>query len=367
MDGLFGDIMRMIGQQGPDAWFQNATQLALNVARGEDGDPNPEPRERQRLEQFAPLVQRRIDSLFSVVTSPAVTAVTRSTLTMAALTQWRPLLEPLTSQPPALDLSEAEGGEMLAQIAGSFGPLFLGFQMGSVAGHFSERAWSLSALALPRDDASRLIVANNLARFAKEWSLDADEVAVFALAREFVASLVLTQPGTGDALRALLVDAVRESAAAQGDIVSRLQGMINPDNVNSFMANPEALLEQIELPGETAATRAINAASAALGAFFDLAAQEITSSILGDRSALVEAWRRHRLSDARGEDAAAALFGISNQGPHHEAARAFVVEITAAHSLSALGAFLRVDGLPSDAELSDPTAWYQRVTNSPLA
>jgi hypothetical protein len=28
---------------------------------------------------------------------------------------------------------------------------------------------------------------------------------------------------------------------------------------------------------------------------------------------------------------------------------------------------LRVDGLPSAAELIDPNAWYQRVTNSPLA
>jgi hypothetical protein len=28
---------------------------------------------------------------------------------------------------------------------------------------------------------------------------------------------------------------------------------------------------------------------------------------------------------------------------------------------------LRVDGLPSATELVDPRAWYERVTNSPLA
>jgi len=44
--------------------------------------------------------------------------------------------------------------------------LFSGFQMGSVAGHFSERAWSLAALPLPRVDAERQIVVNNLASFA---------------------------------------------------------------------------------------------------------------------------------------------------------------------------------------------------------
>jgi len=364
---MFGDMFKMLGQQGPDAWFQTATQLALNVARGEDGDPNPQPRERQRLEEFAPLVGRHVDALFGVSSLTDVTAVNRAGLTLAALNQWKPLISPMATSTSKLDLEEVEGGEMMAQLASSLGPLFLGFQMGSVAGHFSERAWSLSALALPREDATRLLVVNNLVAFADEWSLERDEVYVFALSREFVATLVLSQPGTGDALRALLVDAVRESAAAQGDLLQRLQGMMNPENMASFMSNPEALLDEIELPGETDATRAINAAAAVLSAFFDAAAEEITTAVMGPRPSLVEAWRRHRLSDARGEDAAAALFGISNQGPHHELARTFVAEIAEARTLGAFSALLRVDGLPSDAELHDATSWYERVSNSPLA
>lgn len=367
MGDMFGDLFKMLGQQGPDAWFQTATQLALNVARGEDGDPNPQPSERQRLEEFAPLVGRHVDALFGVSSTPEVTAVNRSGLTTAALVQWKPLISPLADNPPTLDLEDVEGGAMMAQLAGSLGPLFLGFQMGSVAGHFSERAWSLSALALPREDSSRLLVVNNMMAFADEWSLERDQVYVFALAREFVASLVLSQPGTADALRALLVDAVRESAAAQGDLITRLQGMMNPDNIASFMSNPEALLDEIELPGETDATRAINAAAAVLCAFFDAAAEEITTQLMGPQPSLSEAWRRHRLSDARGEDAAAALFGISNQGTHHDLARSFVADVAREHSLGAFSALLRVDGLPSHAELADPYAWYERVSNSPLA
>ena len=308
MDPMFGDLFKLLGQQGPDAWFQTATQLALNVARGDDGDPNPQPRERQRLEEFAPLVGRHVDALFGVPSRAEVTAVNRSGLTLAALRQWKPLLAPLTESPPSLNLDNVEGGAMMAQLAGSFGPLFLGFQTGSVAGHFSERAWSLAALTLPRESDERLLVVNNLAAFAQEWS-----------------------------------------------------------NMSSFMSNPESLLDGIELPGETDATRAINAAAAGLGAVFDAAAEQVTTALLGPRPTLSEAWRRHRLSDARGEDAAAALFAISNQGPHHEAARAFVAELVAEHSINVFAALLRVDGLPSDAELRDPAAWYERVTNSPLA
>jgi uncharacterized protein (DUF2342 family) len=44
-----------------------------------------------------------------------------------------------------------------------------------------------------------------------------------------------------------------------------------------------------------------------------------------------------------------------------------VTTLVAEHTLSVFGALLRVDGLPSAKELDDPQAWYERVTNSPLA
>jgi len=366
---MFGDIFSMLSQQGPDAWYTTATQLALNIARGDDGDPNPQPIERQRLEELAPLVGRHVDALFGVASEPSVVAVNRSALTIAALEQWRPLMNPTaTSAPPSTseELDDANN-QLIAQISSTIGPLFTGFQMGSVAGHFSARAWSLAVLPLPRLNDQHLLVVNNLVNFATEWSLERDEVYVFALAQEFVASLVLNQPGTGDALRALLIDAVNEANAIQGDLMGRLQGMMESGDINDMMNNPEALLDGIEVPEESDATRAINAAASVLLAFFCAAAQDITETLLGPRRALAEAYTRHRRSDARGEDAAAALFGISTQGPHHDAATAFVATLVAEHSLSVFGALLRVDGLPSASELNDPGAWYERVTNSPLA
>jgi uncharacterized protein (DUF2342 family) len=149
--------------------------------------------------------------------------------------------------------------------------------------------------------------------------------------------------------------------------MGRLQGLMESGDINEMMNNPEALLDGIALPEESNATRAINAATSVLLAFFDAAAKDITETLLGPRPALTEAYARHRRSDARGEDAAAALFGISTQGPHHEAAATFVATLAAEHSLSVFGALLRVDGLPSASELDDPQAWYQRVTTSPLA
>lgn len=368
---MFGDIFSLLQQQGPDAWYQTASQLALNIARGDDGDPNAQPVERQRLEELAPLVARHVDALFDVAVDATIEAVNRSTLTTAALEQWRPLIAPMVATGTELAALSGddhdEQNEMMSQMALVLGPLFVGFQMGSVAGHFSERAWSLAALPLPRHDARRLVVVNNLAHFAAEWSLDRDEVYVFALAQEFVASLILSQPGTGDALRALLLDSVHEASVLQGNLMTRLQTLMQQGDLNELMGDPAQLLDGIELPDDSPATRAINAASAALLALFSAVALEVTTALLGPRPALVEANLRHRRSDARGEDAAAALFGISTQGPHHEAAERFVATLSAQHSLKVFDAFLRVDGLPSDDELNAPDVWFERVTNSPMA
>lgn len=366
---MFGDIFSLLGRQGPDAWYQAAQQLATSVARGEDGDPNPSPLERQRLEEFAPLVARHVGALLGAEVDPTVEAANRTALTLAALAQWKPLLEPLAGGPAPTALVGGDAGEgaLVAQIAATVGPLLTGFQTGSVAGHFSERAWSLAALALPRLDRRHLLVVNNLAAFADAWSLQHDEVYVFALAQEFVASLVLSQPGTGDALRALLLDTVSEARAVQGDILGRLQSLAEGGDLESLMADPSSLLEGLDVPDDSPATRAINAATAVLSAYFSAAALAVTEALLGPRPALAEAFARHRRSDARGEDAAAALFGISLQGPHVEEASRFVASVVAAHGWGAFSALLRVDGLASDAELADPDAWFQRVTTSPLA
>ena len=120
-------------------------------------------------------------------------------------------------------------------------------------------------------------------------------------------------------------------------------------------------------PDDSPAVVALNAATAALSAYVDDAAQHVTEAIVGPQPALREAYRRFRRSDARGEDAAAALFGITLQGPVHDRAQSFVVTLRESGRYAEIGALMRADGLPSAEELSNPDAWCERVRNSPLA
>jgi hypothetical protein len=365
---MFGDLFGILGKQGPDVWFDTARSLAHNVAVGDATTVNPNPATRSRLEEFAPLVARYLESDFTIPVSHDFSAVTRTGLTEAALLQWRPLIEPsLPVAPAESGVSDDQASSMMNQLMGAIGPLFTGFQLGSVAGHFSERAWSLAVLPLPRITRERLVHIDNVETFASEWSLDLDTTLVFALAREFAASELLTQPGVSDALRVLLLDASREALASQGDIVGRLTSLDNPQDLMALMSNPEGLLDGITAPEDSSATRAINAAAAALRSVLDFVAFSITEQIVGSAPQLREAYRRYRRSDARGEDSAAALFGISTQGEHQDAAEEWTAAIVREHGLGSLTALFRVDGLPSYHELSQPEEWWQRVISSPLA
>jgi len=367
--GFMGDLMKLLGQQNPNSWLETARALALTIARGEDADPNPLPEERLRLEQYGPLVARHVEMLLGVPQVTPARAATRTDLSESALRDWSPLVAPSAHAPstPADSPDDNPLAPMLAQLGATMGPLFLGFQLGSVAGHFSETAWSLGAIPLPRENDERDIIVNNVARFADEWSLDHDQAMIYALAYEHTAATYLRQDGTATALRALLFDAVRDAQAAQGDIMGRLTGLMQSGDMGELLSNPEQLLDGIELGEETPATIAIDAASVCLRASFDFIASHITHSIIGPTPLLDEALRRHRRSDTKGEESAAALFGISIRGSRVDIAEQFVREVVSSWGIEELTRLFELDGLPSAEELVKPAQWRSRVKQSPFA
>ena len=145
--------------------------------------------------------------------------------------------------------------------------------------------------------------------------------------------------------------------------MGRLQGLMESGDISEMMNNPEALLDGIAIPEETNATRAINAATSVLLAFFDAAAKDITETLLGPRPALLEAYARHRRSDARGEDAAAALFGISTQGPTTRRPHSSSRRSSPSTRSVCLARCCAWTVYRAPANLMIPNAWYERVTN----
>jgi uncharacterized protein (DUF2342 family) len=364
--GFLSDIMKMMGQFGPDAWKSTSRELAAHVVREEKGDENPDPAVRQRLETLAPVVTRRVEALFGE--SPEVTAIRPLDLADSALSDWHPLLAGSLRPPTDISLDPSVGGEMaplFKELSSVVGPLFLGFQAGSAAGHFGLREWSLSHLPLPRQTLQAGVVTKNVADFAKEWSVDLDHALCFAAAHEAIGATFLHRDGMSIALEALLFDAINDATAAQGDIMERLTGLMQGGDLSALTGNPEALIDHIGELADTPATRRLDRAVTLLRAAIDGVALHVTAEIVGPTALLAEAWRRRQRTNETSH--AAALFGVSFQRTFHDEATEFVEHVHSHFGWDQVASLTQADGLPFDEELSDVTAWHARVSASPLA
>ena len=241
--------------------------------------------------------------------------------------------------PSSLDLSELDPdssgglGGLLGQFAMTLGPVFLGMQFGSAAGHLARRAFGQYALPLPWPESSTLLlVPGNVGRFAEDWSLPLQEVQLWVCLRELTMHAVLTRPGVRSSLMTLLGDAAApHAAAAQRSIVERLgEGLGDQMSLEEALGDPEALLSDLISPRTAQHSAALTAQTTAIGAYVDHITASIAESLTSSPSALREAWYRYRIEEGKGEQAFAGLFGLNvgqdevdrGQHLHHRRPRA---------------------------------------------
>src|SRR6202167_2936633 len=271
MGGLLGDLMKVIGS-GPgsgDSWFEAARTLAFGVATDGGEDENPDPLVRIAFEELARVAER--DVAEPTGTSPASAAggdsfeaVGPGQWSFRVLEAYRPVLKPMVEAqqqgaaavPSSLDLSELDPdssaglGGLLGRFALTLGPVFLGMQFGSAAGHLARRAFGQYALPLPWPASSTLLlVPGNVGRFAEDWSLPLQEVQLWACIRELAMHAVLTRPGVRSSLQRLLGDAAAHAAASQRSFVDQLgDGLSDPSTLESVLSDPESLLADLVSP-----------------------------------------------------------------------------------------------------------------------
>ncbi|HEY1651837.1 MAG TPA: zinc-dependent metalloprotease [Acidimicrobiales bacterium] len=385
MGGLLGDLMKVIGS-GPgsgDNWFEAARTLAFGVATDGGEDDNPDPLVRIAFEELARVAELHVAAATGITPSSGAGGVSFEAVgpgqwSFRVLEAYRPVLKSMVEAQqqgaaavPSTDLSEMnleEGGGLgglLGQFALTLGPVFLGMQFGSAAGHLARRAFGQYALPLPWPESTTLLlVPANVARFAEDWSLPLQEVQLWVCLRELTMHAVLTRPGVRSSLTTLLSDASAHAAAAQRNIVERLGDTMGGDQVSleEALGDPEALLADLISPEQRNISSTLTAQTTAIGAYVDHVTGGIAETLTSSPGALREAWYRYRIEEGKGEQAFAGLFGLDVGQEEVDRGRAFVqgvIERVGEDALTRLVGDER--DLPTPAEVDAPGLWLARI------
>ena len=385
MGGLLGDLLKVIGSGpgGGDNWFEAARTLAFGVATDGGVDDTPDPLVRIGFEELARVAELHVAeatgiSPTSMTGGVSFDAVGPGQWSFRVLEAYRPILKAMveaqqqgaSAVPSSLDLSELdpEGAAgisgLLGQFAVTLGPVFLGMQFGSAAGHLAQRAFGQYALPLPwPEETTLLLVPGNVARFAEDWSLPLQEVQLWVCLRELTMHAVLTRPGVRSSLATLLGDASAHAAAAQRSVVERLGDNLGDQvALEDALGDPEALLADLISPEQRNISSALTAQTTAIGAYVDHVTARIAETLTSSPGALREAWYRYRIEEGKGEQAFAGLFGLNVGQDEVDRGRAFVTGVVERAGEDALARLWGDElDLPTPAEVDAPGLWLARI------
>ena len=215
--------------------------------------------------------------------------------------------------PSSLDVSELDPaagdlGGLLGQFALTLGPVFLGMQFGSAAGHLARRAFGQYTLPLPWPESATLLLVPGTWLASPTIGASPPRGAALGLPRELTMHAVLTRPGVRASLTTLLGDASAHAAAAQRSIVERLgDGLTDPAALEDALGDPEALLSDLITPEQRNISSTLTAQTTAIGAYVDHVTAGIAETLTSSPAALREAWYRYRIEEGKGEQAFAGL------------------------------------------------------------
>ena len=425
LQGLLGDLLKMIGgagQGGGTPWLDAAKALAHGVATDGSPEVNPDPIQRIALEELSRVAEMHVAEATGLPVGSgqhplAFLPVSRGTWALRALDTWTPLLEKTVAAQSAAagpsrnqgDDTAGSGGsggsgghggleglgglgalggleglgglgglggleglggsggleDLLGQLASTMGPVLLGMQFGSAAGHLAQRALGQYALPIPWPQSDELLVIpQNIARFAEDWSLPEDETRLWVCIRELTSHAVLSRPHVAERIGTLLEEAATTAVATHQGLADRLGdegGDI--ESLQSLLSDPESLLADLLSPGQRRSSEQLIAVTTVLGAYVDHVTASVAGALIGSPGALTEAWYRYRIEDTTGEQAAGALFGLDLGREQVDRGASFVrgvVDRAGEEGLARLWSVAR--NLPTPAEVDAPGLWLERIS-----
>ncbi len=397
---FFGDLLKMLGTQGPVQW-DGARQLALSIATGGESEPNVDPMERIRFEQLSRVADLHVaqaTGLSTSITGRSVTIapVTRSQWALETLEAYKPLIEKMAAalhpedapgspetpgmpgmpgisgfSPAPLDDASVDPTEAwLGQIMGLLAPMLLGMTTGSLVGHLATRTFGLFDLPVPRPPSDELsVVPANIDAFGTDWSMEGDDLRLWVCLHQLTHHAVLGLPHVRARLDELLGDyagAFESDPDALGTKLADLD--VDPtggDPMARFqevMGDPEVVLGAVRSARQEEILPWLGALVSVIEGYVDHIMDTVGTGLIGSYGQVTEAMRRRRVEASASDRFVERLLGLDLTQGHFDRGRAFIdgiVERSGAESLERL--WSSADVLPTPNEVDAPGLWLARI------
>lgn len=372
---MFGDLARALAGQGPLNW-DAARQFAGLAATGGKAEPNVDPTVRIEFDDLARIAEMHVRDLTGFEgSSPEIVPVTAGAWAQRTLDAYRPLFTELATSLGR----QAEPGEpdeagadplmsMLANLSKMMAPAMMGMAIGSMVGRMATHAFGQYDLPIPRQDSGITVMPANIDRFAREWSITADEMRLWVLAQELTGHALFSITSLRDDFAALLrryaggfkpdPDAIAEKLASfdtsDADPVSAMQ---------QAFSDPALLLGAVQSPEQRSMEPSLDAAAAAVIGYVDYMVDGVSVRVIGgDALRIAEAVRRRRADHSADDVYIERLLGL--RLTHHQVQRGkdFIGGVVDRVGESRLSELLGgPNALPTPAEIDAPGLWVARL------
>lgn len=384
---FFGDLLKMLGSQGPVQW-DGARQLAVSLATGGQSEPNVDPMERIRFEQLTRVADLHVSQATGLSTSTTgkpvtVTPVSRSQWALATLDAFRPIIEhmakalhPEGTQPPDLTaaIDATDGSDptdaWLGQIMTLLSPMILGMTTGSLVGHLATRSFGQFDLPLPRPTSDDImVVAPNIAEFESDWSMNGDDLRLWVCLHQVVHHAVLGVPHVRERLQELLesyASAFESNPESLGSKLTELD--IDPTGgdpmarFQELLGDPEVMLGAVRSPQQEELLARLEALVSVIAGYVDHVMDGVGSGLIGTYGQVTEAMRRRRVEEAASDRFVERMLGLELTQEHFDRGRTFIDGVVDRAGVEALGQlWTSEESLPTPNEVAAPGLWLARM------
>jgi putative hydrolase len=376
---FFGDLAKAMASQGPLQWDVARQVAVMTATSGTNTEPNVDPAARVAIERLAPIAQMHVHAhvvIGSPATSPEIAVVNRSQWAHHTLEAYKPLFTHLATSlsSPSPDLGDEPGEDVEDQMASMLtalnrmmAPAMMGMSIGTMVGQLALRAFGQYDLPVPRPNVRQILcVAPNIDEFARDWSIEPDDMRMWVLIHELTTHALFSI----DHVRSTITDALshyvagfRPNPTALMERLSTVEmsGSDPMAMMQKFLTDPAILLGAVRSPAQEAQAPALDALVAAIIGTVDHVVDSVSASLLGG-SRIAEAVRRRRVEASPQDTFVEQLLGLKLSSDQVQRGQDFVrgvVERAGDEGLARL--FAQPGNLPTPSELDAPGLWLARI------